>query len=153
MCLINHSKRWRLIARIFAIVIPVVFAVLPTATLAQELNGKTIRIVVPFAVGGILDVVARSYAAELGIELGAATIVENRLGAGGAIGTASVAKAIPDGQTLLFTGGSHNINGSLYTKLPYDPIKDFTGVALAGLAGYVVMANAQVPVRSIKELV
>ena len=124
-----------------------------TAAVAQDLAGKTIRIVVPFAVGGILDVVARSYAADLGIELGASTIVENRVGAGGAIGTASVAKAAPDAQTLLFTGGSHNINGSLYAKLPYDPIKDFTGVALAGLAGYVVMMNAGVPVRSIGELV
>jgi tripartite-type tricarboxylate transporter receptor subunit TctC len=133
--------------------IAIVISVLSPVTLAQDLTGKTIRIVVPFAVGGILDVVARSYAAELGVELGAATIVENRLGAGGAIGTASVAKAAPDGQTLLFTGGSHNINGALYTKLPYDPIRDFTGVALAGLAGYVVMANAGVPVRTIKELV
>ena len=144
-------QRWSQLLR--AVVIAIVIAAMPRALLAQERAGKTIRIVGPSAVGGILDVVARSYAAELGVELGAATIVENRLGAGGAIGTASVAKATPDGQTLLFTGGSHNINGSLYTKLPYHPIKDFTGVALAGLAGYVVMANASVPVRTIKELV
>jgi tripartite-type tricarboxylate transporter receptor subunit TctC len=133
--------------------IGIVITVLSTVVLAQELTGKTIRIVVPFAAGGILDVVARAFASELGTELGASTIVENRLGAGGAIGTAAVAKAAPDGHTLLFTGGSHNINGSLYTKLPYDPIRDFTGVALAGLAGYVVMMNANVPVRTIKELV
>ena len=151
MCPVPCSNRWPL--RLRSLLIVLVIAAIPVTTIAQELTGKTIRIVVPFAVGGILDVVARSYAAELGVELGAATIVENRLGAGGAIGTASVAKATPDGQTLLFTGGSHNINGSLYTKLPYHPIKDFTGVALAGLAGYVVMANASVPVRTIKELV
>ncbi len=137
----------------WAAAIALLMAFAPRPLFAQELTGKTIRIVVPFAVGGILDVVARSYATELGVELGATTIVENRLGAGGAIGTASVAKAVPDGQTLLFTGGSHNINGSLYTKLPYHPIKDFTGVALAGLAGYVVMINASVPVRTIAELV
>ncbi|MFM9884297.1 MAG: tripartite tricarboxylate transporter substrate-binding protein [Burkholderiales bacterium] len=145
------SRRWLLDACAVAIVFVIMAA--PAPVLAQELTGKTVRIVVPFAVGGILDVVARSYATELGVELGASTIVENRLGAGGAIATASVAKAIPDGQTLLFTGGSHNINGSLYTKLPYHPIKDFTGVALAGLAGYVVVINAGVPVQTIAELV
>lgn len=133
--------------------VAMMIAVMPVPTDAQDLAGKTIRIVVPFAVGGILDVVARSFSSELGTELGASTIVENRLGAGGAIGTAAVAKATPDGQTLLFTGGSHNINGSLYTKLPYHPIKDFTGVALAGLAGYVVMMNAGVPARTLGEFV
>jgi len=120
---------------------------------AQEFAGRTVRIVVPFAAGGILDVVGRGFASELGTALGASAIVENRTGAGGAIGTASVAKAAPDGLTLLFTGGSHNINGSLYTKLPYDPIRDFAGVALVGEADYVVMVNASVPARTIAEFV
>ncbi len=134
-------------------VIAMMIGMMPAQTFAQDLAGKTIRIVVPFAVGGILDVVARSFSTELGAELGASTIVENRLGAGGAIATAAVAKATPDGQTLLFTGGSHNINGSLYTKLSYHPIRDFSGVALTGLAGYVMMMNAAVPARTLTEFV
>ncbi len=144
---------WRPSLGASSALIAMMIAVMPVPAVAQELAGKTIRIVVPFAVGGILDVVARSFSTELGAELGASTIVENRLGAGGAIATAAVAKATPDGQTLLFTGGSHNINGSLYTKLSYHPIKDFTGVALAGLASYVVMINAGVPARTLTEFV
>src|SRR5258706_7941318 len=80
------------------------------AGLAQaQAGGKVIRIVVPFAAGGAREVLARTFSSELGEALGQPLIVENRPGAGGAIGTASVAKSAPDGQTLVFAASSHNV--------------------------------------------
>src|SRR6266436_3193889 len=87
-----------------------------------QVGGKVIHIVVPFAAGGAREVLARSFYSELGAALGQPVIVENRPGAGGAIGTASVAKAAPDGNTLVLAAASHTTNGSLYASLPYDPI-------------------------------
>src|SRR5712691_5944843 len=76
---------------------------------AAQAGGKVVRIVVPFAAGGAREVLARSFYSELGAGLGQTVIVENRPGAGGAIGTASVARAAPDGHTLLFAASSHNL--------------------------------------------
>ncbi|TMH29050.1 MAG: tripartite tricarboxylate transporter substrate binding protein, partial [Betaproteobacteria bacterium] len=97
------------------------------------------RIVVPFAAGGVQDIVARSFNAELGALLGRTVIVENRAGAGGTIGTGSVAKSAPDGQTLILAAASHTIAGSLYSRLPYDPLKDFTPIAHIGNVDYVLL--------------
>jgi len=80
-------------------------------------------------------------------------IVENRPGAGGAIGTASVAKAAPDGNTLLFAASSHNITALLAERPAYDPLKDFAAVANIGMQSYVLMASAGLPVRRVAELV
>ena len=107
----------------------------------------------PFAAGGVQDVLARSFNAELGTLLGRSVIVENRTGAGGTIGNASVAKAPPDGHTLLLAAASHTITGSLYAKLPYHPIDDFTGVAHIGSVDYVLMASAEVPAKNLKEFI
>ncbi len=111
------------------------------------------RIVVPFAAGGVQDIVARSLNAELGTALGRSVIVENRAGAGGTIGAAFVAKAPPDGQTLLLAAASHTIAGSLYAKLPYDPLKDFTPIAHIGNVDYVLMIAAAVPAKTVAEFV
>jgi tripartite-type tricarboxylate transporter receptor subunit TctC len=111
------------------------------------------RIVVPFAAGGVQDIVARSINAELGAALGRNVIVENRAGAGGTIGTAYVAKAAPDGQTLILSAASHTIAGTLYAKLPYDPLKDFTPVAHIGNVDYVLMSSSEVPAKSVAEFV
>ena len=124
-------------------------ALAATASPAQGV----IRVVVPFAAGGVQDVLARSFNAELGALLGRSVIVENRTGAGGTIGNASVAKALPDGHTLLLAGVSHTITGSLYAKLPYHPINDFTGVAHVGSVDYVLMINADVPAKNLKEFI
>jgi tripartite-type tricarboxylate transporter receptor subunit TctC len=124
-------------------------ALVATASPAQGV----IRIVVPFAAGGVQDVLARSFNAELGALLGRSVIVENRTGAGGTIGDASVAKAPPDGHTLLLAAASHTITGSLYAKLPYHPIDDFTGIAHIGSVDYVLMASAEVPAKNLKEFV
>jgi len=122
---------------------------LATPAAAQS---NVIRLVVPFAAGGVQDIVARSLNAELGAALGRSVIVENRPGAGGTVGTANVAKAA-DGATLLLAGGSHTIAGSLYSKLPYDPIADFTGVAYVGTLDYVLMVSSGVPSRNVKEFI
>jgi len=109
------------------------------------------RIVVPFAAGGVQDIVARSINAELGVALGRSVIVENRAGAGGTIGAATVAKSAPDGQTLILAAASHTIAGSLYAKLPYDPLKDFTPIAHIGNVDYVLLASSTVPAKSLAE--
>lgn len=120
---------------------------------AQSLGGKPIRIVVPFGAGAVQDTLARSFNGELGAALGTSAIVENRAGAGGTIGTAAVAKSAPDGTTLILAAASHTINGSLYTKLAYHPIKDFVGVALIGNSGYVLMTDTATPAKNVAEFV
>src|SRR5262245_63218221 len=87
------------------------------------------RIVVPFAAGGVQDIIARSINGEFGAKIGRTVIVENRTGAGGTIGNASVAKSTPDGTTLLLAAASHTITGHVYAKLPYHPLRDFTPIA------------------------
>ncbi len=116
-------------------------------------GGRVMRIVVPFAAGGAREVLARTFYSELGAALGVTAIVDNRPGAGGAIGTASVAKAAPDGQTLVFAASSHNITALLGANPPYDPIKDFAGVANLGMQSYVLMTSAAVPAVTVAELV
>ena len=130
------------------------FAILfSLAAASAGAQGNITRIVVPFAAGGVQDILARAISAELGAQLGRSVIVENRTGAGGTIGTGWVAKAAPDGNTLVLSAASHTIAGSLYAKLPYDPIKDFTGVAHIGTVDYVLMINAAVPANNAAEFV
>jgi tripartite-type tricarboxylate transporter receptor subunit TctC len=109
--------------------------------------------VVPFAAGGVQDILARAISAELGAQLGRSVIVENRPGAGGTIGTGSVAKAAPDGATLILSAASHTIAGTLYSKLPYHPLNDFTGAAHIGTVDYVLMISAEVPARTTAQFV
>jgi tripartite-type tricarboxylate transporter receptor subunit TctC len=109
--------------------------------------------VVPFAAGGVQDILARAINAELGTQLGRTVIVENRPGAGNTIGTAFVAKAPADGSTLILAAASHTISGSLYSKLPYHPINDFTGVAHIGTVDYVLMTSSTIPPKSVAEFV
>src|SRR5260221_13985227 len=116
-------------------------------------GGKIVRIVVPFAAGGAREVLARSFYSELATALGQTIIIDNRPGAGGAIGTASVAKAAPDGLTLVFAASSHNITALLADKAPYDPIKDFAPVANVGMQSYVLMSSTQLAARRGKELI
>ena len=117
------------------------------------LNAQTVRIVVPFAAGGVQDIIARSINAEFGAKIGRTVIVENRTGAGGTIGNASVAKSAPDGSTLLLAAASHTITGHVYAKLPYHPLRDFTPVAHIGNVDYVLMINGGLPVKSVREFI
>ncbi len=119
---------------------------------------KTVRIVVPFAVGGTTDLLARALAPELQKALGQSFVVENKAGAGGNTGAAEVARSDGDGHTLLMgTVGTHGINVSLYPKLPYDPVKDFVPVTLvAGVPNVLVMNPASAErykVGSVPELI
>ena len=111
------------------------------------------RIVVPFAAGGVQDIIARSINGEFGAKIGRTVIVENRSGAGGTIANASVAKSAPDGTTLLLAAASHTITGHVYARLPYHPLRDFTPVAHIGNVDYVLMVNGELPVQSVRELI
>lgn len=114
---------------------------------------RVTKVVVPFAAGGVQDILARAISNELGGALGANVIVENRPGAGGTVGTGFTAKAAPDGNTMVLAAASHNIAGSLYTKLAYDPQKDFTPMAHIGSAGYVLMIHPDVPAKTAAEFI
>ena len=121
---------------------------------AQSLTGKSIRLIVPFPAGGPTDIVARPLAQLLGDALGASVIIDNRGGAGGSVGADAVAKAPPDGLTLLMaTVGTHAINPSLYKKLPYDPVRDFTPVSLVAAAPVAIVVHPSLPADSIASLV
>lgn len=126
-------------------------AVLAFSTAAQA--ERLIRIVVPFGAGATQDTVARTFSNELGQALGATVVVENRAGAGGSLGTSQVAKAAPDGNTLVLAAASHNLASHLYAKLPYDAQKDFVGVSFLGRTGYVVGVPAASGITSLQTLV
>jgi len=130
--------------------IPFVLALAATAAAAQS---NVTRIIVPFGAGGVQDILARAISAELGTALGQKVIVENRTGAGGTIGAALVAKAAPDGHTLILSAASHTIAGSLYADLPYDPIGDFAGVAHIGIVEYVLMVSAALAAKTVREFI
>jgi tripartite-type tricarboxylate transporter receptor subunit TctC len=120
---------------------------------AQTYPTRSITIVVPFPAGGSADTLARLIGAKLGDSLGQAVVVENKPGAGGNLGTDLVAKAAPDGYTLLLAPSSIAIAPSLYTKLPFDPIKDFAPVTLLGSIPMVVVVNPEFPPKTIVELI
>jgi tripartite-type tricarboxylate transporter receptor subunit TctC len=121
---------------------------------AQQLAGKQIRLVVPFPAGGPTDIVARPFAQMLGDALKSTVVVDNRGGAGGSLGADSVAKSAPDGQTLLMaTVGTHAINPALYRKLPYDPLRDFTPIAMVAMAPVAIVVNPAQPIGNLAELV
>jgi tripartite-type tricarboxylate transporter receptor subunit TctC len=120
--------------------------------LAQS-NTKIARIVVPFAPGGVQDLLARAMSTELGLALGQTVIIENRPGAGGTVGTGYVAKSAPDSGAMVLGAASHNIAGTLYTKLSYDPQKDFAPMAHIGTADYVLMIHPDVPAKTAAEYI
>lgn len=131
----------------------VLVTMLALGSLTQVHAEKLIRIVVPFGAGAVQDTVARTFSNELGKELGASVIVENKAGAGGTVGTAQVAKSLADGTTLVMAAASHHLTGYLYNKLSYDPNKDFVGVSYVGRTGYIVGVSAQSGITSIKDLI
>jgi tripartite-type tricarboxylate transporter receptor subunit TctC len=115
---------------------------------------RPVRLVVPFPAGGTTDIIARATAQKLSEAWGQQVIVDNRPGAAGNIGSELVAKAAPDGYTLLMgTVGTHAINPSLYAKMPYDHVKDFAPVILVAGVPNVLVVNPEVPVKSVPELI
>jgi tripartite-type tricarboxylate transporter receptor subunit TctC len=129
-------------------------ALLPAGALAQAWSpSRSVRIVVPFTAGGATDALARIMAERLGAALGQSFVVDNRPGAGGNVGTELVAKADPDGHTLLMcTIGTASINQFLYPRLPFDPVRDFASIGLVGAVTNAVVVHPGVQASSFQEL-
>ena len=130
-------------------------AILALPTHAQsDYPNRPVKLVVGFAPGGSTDIVARIVAHRLGEKLGQTVVVENKAGAGGTIGVDTVAKAPPDGYTLtLGTTSTHAIAAGAYSKLPYDPVKDFTHISLVAITPYLLVVNPALPVKTLPEFV
>jgi tripartite-type tricarboxylate transporter receptor subunit TctC len=124
------------------------------AAYAQNYPARTVTLIVPNAAGGGTDTIARLIADQLSKQLGQSFVVENRTGGGMLAGTTAVAKAAPDGYTLLVgLNGNMTVNPSLFAKLPYDPVADFTPVAMFATFPFLVVVNNDLPVTSIRELI
>jgi tripartite-type tricarboxylate transporter receptor subunit TctC len=123
------------------------------AACAQNYPVRPVRLVVVSAPGGTTDALARAFSQRLADSLGQAVVVDNKPGGGGVIAGETVAHAAPDGYTLLLANLSHSLMATLHAKLPFDPERDFTPVALTGLTGSVLVTNIAVPVKSVVELI
>ena len=124
------------------------------AVRAAPWPSRTVRLLLPFPAGGTADVVARLLAERLAASLGQQVIIDPKPGANGIIASDAVAKAAPDGHSLLLVSAAHASNASLYTRMPYDSLRDFTPVALVAPPGPMVIAvHAGLPVHSVRELI
>lgn len=131
-----------------------VFALAPPGLLAAGWPDKPIKIIVPFSAAGSTDTVARIVGEKLAPRLGQPVIIDNRVGAGGSLGTEAAAHSAPDGNTLLIgTSSTLAIAPYVYTKLRYDPKTDFAPVTLLGTADILVVVNASLPIRNLRELI
>ena len=133
-------------------VLGLVFLIAETAQ-AQHYPSRPIRLVLPFAAGGLVDVPGRILAQKLTEALGQPLVVENRPGAGSTIGADAVAKAKPDGYTLMITSTTHVISANLYKTVPYDALHDFAPVMKLAEGPYVLVVNPSLPAKSVAELV
>lgn len=128
-------------------------AIVPTVS-AQAYPSRPVRLIVPFPPGGAVDAYARAVQPALADTLGQPIVIENRAGASGMIGAELVAKAPPDGYTLLVGNvATLAMNAGIYTKMPYDPVKDLTPVMQTVMVNYVLVVSPGVPVRTVAELV
>ena len=142
----------------FACLLVAVTAVLGTAlgpATAQEPGypSRPVRIIVAFPVGGLLDTVSRIVGDKLTMVLGQQFIIESRPGAGGTLATAAVARAEPDGYTLMMINDNHAVNPSVFKNIPYDSVKDFAPIGFVGSAPMALSANARLPVRTVQDLI
>lgn len=136
-----------------AAVLMALLIALPAHVAAQAWPSRAVRIVVPFAPGGVTDIVARLLAVKYGEAMGQPFSVDNRAGAGGNIGAELVARAPADGSTLLFSSAALAVNPSLYTKLGYNPLKDIVPVTGVVSSPQLLVVHPSVPARNVKELV
>ena len=136
-----------------ALVVAFAAAIAATAVSAQDFPSRPITIIVPQPPGGGTDIISRIVAQQLSVQLGKPVVVENKPGAGTVVGTDAAAKAAPDGYTLL-AGLTANmaVNPSLFKKLPYDPIRDFTPVGMMAEFPFVLVVSKNFPAKSVKEL-
>jgi tripartite-type tricarboxylate transporter receptor subunit TctC len=126
---------------------------LPLCAAAQSFPQKPVHVVVPYATGGAMDLTARSLAAVMTESLGQSVVVENRTGGGGLIGTDYVARAAPDGYTVLMYADANAIAPAIYKKLNHDPVKDFAPITNTILGTHIIVAHPSVPANSLKELI
>jgi tripartite-type tricarboxylate transporter receptor subunit TctC len=144
-------KKIRVLARLLVLLASAPFS---ANVNSQTYPTKPIKLVVPFSPGGASDLTARTLGQKMGESMGQAIVVENRPGANGSLGNDWVAKAQPDGYTILLTDrGSLTVNPSLYVKLPYDPVKDFSYIGVATDGPYVLVTNPKLGVNTVEELV
>ena len=140
--------------RIAALLTGFVLAVVSAAAAAQAWPSKPIKWIVPFAPGGTTDILARTVSEKLTPALGVPVVVDNKPGAGGGVGAELVARAAPDGYTIMGgTISTHAINASLYKDLPYDPIKDFVPITMIARVPNMLVVNPGVPAKDVKELI
>jgi tripartite-type tricarboxylate transporter receptor subunit TctC len=136
------------------LVLIIAFAVLPLVATAQPYPSKPVRIIVNFPAGGVADIYARIIGAKVQESWGQPVVVENRTGGGGNIGADAVAKSAPDGYTLNMSAiGPHAVNVSLFSKMPYDPVKDFAAIALVLEAEGLLVVHPTVPASNVAELI
>ena len=128
-------------------------AALANTAAAQDYPVKPIRIIVPFGAGSATDALARIIGPKMTEMWGQPVIIENRPGAGSVVGTGVAAKAPADGHTLLVVSASHAINATLYSKLPFDPVKDFSGITPLALIPNILIVHPSLPVKNVKDLV
>ena len=125
-----------------------------TSALAQNYPSRTVKMVIPYGPGGPTDIVGRVLAQKMAESMGQPVVVENRIGAGGTIGTEAVARSAPDGYTLMFSAsGAMVITPHLNPRLPYDPFGDFAPVALGANSPLVLIVAPDSPVRSVQDLI
>ncbi|MEP7084889.1 MAG: tripartite tricarboxylate transporter substrate-binding protein, partial [Betaproteobacteria bacterium] len=134
-------------------VMAVLAALAPAVAHAQDFPTRPVRVIVPFSAGGAVDGPMRVIAQELGRRWGVQVIVDNKPGAGATIGTDAAAKSPPDGYTLLLASQTNAISATLYAKLPFDPIEDFTPISLIGREPGVLVVNPSLPVQTFAEFV
>jgi len=142
-----------LVRRQFLALAGIAAAPLPRPAVAHAYPARPVRVIVPVAAGGANDTTARLFAQKLSESLGQQFYVENLPGAGGNLGIAAAARAPADGYTLLAGGGNFVINPSLYAKIPYDPVKDFTAVSLMCSSPHVLAVHPSVPASTVKEFI
>src|SRR5439155_21559145 len=124
-----------------------------TPARAQDYPNRPIRVIVPFSPGGAVDGPTRVLAQELGKRLGQQVVIDNRPGAGATIGSEAVAKAPPDGYTLLLASQTNAISATLYSKLSFNPIDDFVPISLIGREPAVVVVHPSLPAKTMQELI
>ena len=128
-------------------------SLLSACALAQPYPGKPVRVIISFTPASATDIVGRLVSARLAEYWGQPVVPENRAGAGGSIGSAVVAKAAPDGYTLLINSNAHSVNPAIYANLPYDTVKDFTDIVPLSMAPNVLVVNVDSPHKSLMDLV
>jgi tripartite-type tricarboxylate transporter receptor subunit TctC len=137
------------------VAVTAVLGTAPGPATAQEPGypSRPVRIIVAFPVGGLLDTVSRIVGDKLTMVLGQQFIIESRPGAGGTLATAAVARAEPDGYTLMMINDNHAVNPSVFKNIPYDSVKDFAPIGFVGSAPMALSANARLPVRTVQDLI